>query len=250
MAEEGSASEIPQRAEYYKGEIEKFVSRYPVNFREFVDNDEIVVFEDQLLASRLSTAYNFAPPDLFPLKGDKPIIFYSNYVQRTQHFGELLAFMESEGIIDEDDISFGIKATKVFGNWKDPETVVGKIKTKDGKVIETSESVETVVAFHPNSLGQALEIGKFLLTKARKGGLPYDIQGAWNVPDSRARGHLKEILKIIGFKECMANTFRFLSGDIIILKQKTSYKERGWKSYSILVNTQLYGYLVEYGVEP
>jgi len=250
MAESTAEEFIRQRKEYYTEKAKEFFAPYPHHFESFVKDPCIVKEGNELLVNRMATAYNFATNIQFPVVGTEPYIFYNNYVQRAGHFGEMLERMETERVLKEDDVSFGIKATKVFGNWGDREAIVRKLTLADGEVAETSESVEGIVIFHPHSSKQAIEIGKFLLSRARKSGSPHEIEESWTVPDSRARKQLQEILETIGFKEAVANIFKFPAGNIIALRQEYHFCEKGWEGYPILVNSELYEFLNDYKVGP
>lgn len=250
MGEFKSEAEFTQRKEYYSKKISEALSAYPQNFKEFVKKERIIEFGNRLLRKGLSTGYNFATLEKFPIVGTEPLILYSNYIQRKTHFGELIARMEQERIIIEKDITFGVKGTKVIGNWGDPELVISEIATESGEPIQTSESVEAVAIFHPKSFSQAIDIATFLLEKARKGGLPYEIEGSWSIPDTMARQQLSEALLDLGFKEAIANIYNFEIGHIIALRQRTYFEAKGWEGYPILVNGDLYDYFSAFGVGP
>lgn len=120
-------AELSQRKEYFTKKISEYLSKYPDNFRDFVKDEKIIEFGNELLSMRLITGYNVATFEQFPINSKESLIFYGVYAQRVEHLGELLARMEQEGIIREENVSFGIRATKVFGGWEDPETVTDKI---------------------------------------------------------------------------------------------------------------------------
>lgn len=251
MTESSGEKSIIARAEYYTQLAEKFFSEYPRTFESFVEDKTVIERGDTLLTNRMATAYNFASISQFPIVGPDPLIFYNNYIQRTKHFGELLARMEHEKIIEEDNVTLGVKATKVLGVWNDEEAFAKDIFFVDGEAAKTSESVEGIVIFHPRSAKQAIDIGRFLLSRAKKGAVPKEIQGSWDVPDSRARNQLRDILENVGFRRATANILGFQSGNLVAIRQKTHFgTEEGWENYPMLVNSELYEYLTKYNVLP
>lgn len=254
MTETGKEPPLIARIEYYREKyLEKVAEKSPT-FQEFIGNVEVIKFGDELLSHGLSTGYNFGTEADFPITVDKPVILHSNYIQRSSHFGELIARMEIEEIIGEDDITFGFKASKVLGNWGDPEAVVKTI-TRNGVAVKTSETVEAIVIFHPKNLDNAIDIATFLQIKAKMGGFPYEISGSWSVPDARApetqHPSFVQTLLQLKFKQCVANLYnKFPEGNIVALRQKGSILDEGWKRHQILINAVLFDWLIDDIVKP
>ncbi len=254
MNETVKKSPLTARIEHYKKMYLEKVSEKPPTFQEFVGNFEIIKFGDELLNQGLSTGYNFGTEIDFPIIDEKPAIFHSNYIQRSDHFGELIARMESEEIVSEDDISFGSKGSKVLGNWGDPEAVVKTI-TRNGITCKTSETVEAIVIFHPINLANAIDIATFLQNKGKIKGFPYEISGSWSVPDARApetrhQDFVRTLLQL-GFKQCTANVYRkFSEGNIVALRQIGTIEGEGWKKHSIIINGVLFDWLTDDVVKP
>ena len=245
MAEIGSEEYFSRKREYYAGKVERFFARHHHKFESFVEDEAIIEKGDKLLFNYESAGYNFATPIQFPILGEEALILYSNYIGRTNHFAELLARMDNEKVIDEDDFSFGVKATKVVGYWGDAEATPPAIMVmKDGKEKFISPTVEGVVLFHPRSNIHAIDIARFLLTRARKD-VPFAVEGSWAIPDARARHKLSDVLVLEGFKRCVANIYRMDKGNLIALKQESSIRGEGWKSYPLLINRELYNSLVD-----
>lgn len=111
MEDKNQESRIQKRIDYFKTKIEEYFGQYKLKFSEFVPNQEILDFGNKLLV-RGCSGFNFATDEQFPVKSGIPLIFYGIYAQRTRHLGILLAKMEDEHIIDELDVSFGIKEQK------------------------------------------------------------------------------------------------------------------------------------------
>lgn len=260
MSETGSEAELTQRKAYYTEKISEYLSHYPDNFEDFVGDEEIINQADQLLTRRLTTGYNFATFEQFPINSKESLIFYGIYAQRADHLGKLLARMENERIIQEDNVKYGIVGTKILGDYGDPEPKVKQIKMEDGSFEPTMESVETIVIFgltpnltEENRKRQAARIGAFLLANAPK------IEGAYKDPNTRATAtaELVEALVVLSeqkFVPAVANVYRFSEGNIIALKQQLPIKlEEELKKveaeiFNNLINRELYEYLSRYGV--
>ncbi|MFV1917464.1 MAG: hypothetical protein ACC618_03245 [Patescibacteria group bacterium] len=266
MGEIGPEAKFSEKKEFWKRRISEYLTEYqhlaedPKHFEKFIGEKEPIERGNELMSRHLSTGYNFATFDQFPINSKESLIFYGVYFQRIDHFAELLARMEQEdGIIGKDNVSFGIRATKLFGKWDDPETVPGKITMKDdGSEEDTRESVEGVVIFHLNPDAkererkmQAARIGVFLRAEAPR------IKGRYEVPDIRATAtqELKEVFvttdeDLLRMGIATANVFRFESGNMIALRQESRIKEEKWEAYDSLVNPKLYEYLTVAGVGP
>ncbi len=252
MEDKNEEHKLQERVGYYKAKIDEKFKDYLKDFEKFINDEVIINHGDSLIQSYQSTGYNFANLSTFPMLSDQPTLFYGNYIQRTVHFAEILAIMEKEKIIEEEDVSFGVRATKVNGYWGDPEPKVSHLAGSNGKDIQTSEFVEGILIFNPNSSAQLLKIAIFLETRAVKyPNLPAQIQGSWEVPNNRVKPiDMLPILQPLEFQRAIANVFEHERGNLIILKQTSTFKEKGWRGYPLLVSPKLYSYLSEGEVLP
>lgn len=247
MAESTTEGFSPERSRYYTHKMGEFLSRYPIDFTRFVENRKVIDFGDKLLFWSKSGGYNFASYDQYPLNSKDSLIFYGVYAQRARHFGKLLSKLEERDIIGEEDVTFGLMATKILGDYKDKEPVVRTMRLSSGKLERTMESVEALAIFHPGSEEQAKSIGVFLVEEAPK------IPGAYIDPNIRTTVTTMLVNALVkeGFKMAKANVYEYASGNIIALKQKTSFgKDEGWRTIETPIHPQLYEYLVSFGVEP
>lgn len=188
--------------------------------------------------------YNFAQPEQFPITKEEPILTYSVYHQRVAHFGELLALMEQGRIIDEPRIKLGIRASKIIGDYDDPEPVVSELVMKDGRRLRSMESTDGVVIFSPTSARQAVRIARFLMEESWK------IEGRFLDTDARATIVLADLIEPLGFKREVSNVYEFEKGNIIALRQRTSFRRELWKDFPTLLHHRLHSYLVSEWVEP
>lgn len=228
---------------------------YLLSFEEFVRDNEAVRFGDNLLSRRLSSGYNFASFEQFPLNSPDSLIFYGIYAQRHDHLGEVIALMERENIIKEGNVTFGIMGTKILGDYKDKEPVSRDIKMSDGSVLKTMESVEALLIFCLDSEAseedrkiQAARIGAFLISRAPR------ILGRYKDPNTRATltSELREALisvKGSRFKQALSNVFYFASGNLVALKQRRPLVGRDIQ-YDTYINSKLFRYLTSYRVNP
>lgn len=230
------------KLEYYKSISKDALSKYPQTFKEFVKNSEAIKVGDNLLVNGAATGYNFASESDFPITSDKPIIIYNNYIQRYDHFGELLNAMDSQRLIDNKNFRFGAKATKVVGNWGDEEPVIYETKIKRRKR-EVSESVEGCLILYPRSLDEALSMAGFLNRNAVKQDNITYVKGSWEIPDIRSTGYLEEVLKIAKYKVVYANYLSFGDGKLITLKRDQDILKEGWENIKILINRSLYKFI-------
>ena len=250
------------RQEYYREFLDQYLSKFTVDFSELIGNETVVNLGDQLLAKRQSGGYNFATFEQFPLNSEESIIFYGMYSQRKAHLTELLRSMEEQKIIDERNVSLGIRATKLFGSWANKECKPGKIIMEDDKSEKyTRESVEAVMIFRLTSglktrerLLQAARIVSFLLGPARK------IEGTYDTPDVRttATDELKQVFTgseedMLRLVPAVANVLKFTKGNLIALRQETSLstiRSEDWNSIDGLINEELFEYLTVEEVRP
>ena len=166
MSESSADRQFFIRKDYFTQKANEAFSQHKQNFKDFVGNPKVIYFGDNLLSHRLSTGYNFATYPDFPINSKDSLILYSVYIQRRAHFGELLARMEQEKIIEENDITFGAKASKILDEYGDPELITSDLKMADGKTNKTQESADGVIIFHPPSALSAVRIARFLVEKA------------------------------------------------------------------------------------
>lgn len=251
MAESSAESISPEKSKYYSTKIGEYLGKYPSDFRSFVRERRAVGRGDSLLSARESTGYNFATSEQYPLMSSDSLIFYSVYAQRKDHLGAVLAKMEREKIIRERDITFGVKATKIFGDYEDAEPVVTEILMDDDTKERALESVESAIVFHPTSPKQAAEIGVFLLADAPK------VPGGYVASDLRATAtdELKDVLVAQNglLKLAVANVYPYKLGNLIVLKRETSFKKnKGWQPATSLLHPDLFEYLAgpRYRVKP
>lgn len=244
MSEDKEALGIQRRKEYYTTKVSEYLNRFPNSFREFVGNEEIINFGDNILSNELSRGYNFAFPEQLPMPDKMGFIVYSNYKQRTGHFGEVLARMEADGIIGENDVALGVKASKILGEYQDPEVTVIGIEMRDGTYERGVESVDGLIVFWPKNELQAVAIARFLLEKVS------GMKDAFIDPDIRASVDLAPLIEEIGFRRAVANIFYFEEGNIITLRQKSRIERKGWAKSPLLLNEKLYEYLVSSRVGP
>lgn len=259
MSEIGSEESIIHRSQYYERKINRYLAEYPKSFKDFVGNEEIIKFGDEMLSRRLSTGYNFATFGQFPINSKDSLIFYAVYAERTDHLGELLARMEQRKIVEEKNVSFGVMGTKFLGDYEDEEPIVRQIEMEDGTLEPTMESVEAIVIFHlvpgadrEERMKQAARIGAFLLAEAPK------IKGGYKDPNTRATAtdELIEALVVRSkrkFMQALANVYKLNEGNIIALKQELPIeldeeKLRAVESeiFSNLINRELYKYLSKF----
>ena len=194
MGENNAEIENKDRKEFYTEKAKEAAKSVPKTFVEFVHDKEIIEVGDDLIERGLSTGYNIGTSDKFPLTSVRPRLLHNNYIQRSEHFGDLLSKMETENIISEDSFAFGVKASKVIGYWGDPEVIKGEI-VRRGERLPTSESVEQIVIFTPEDIIQAIKIANFLQTRAILG-VPYEIEKSWEIVDVRATEN-KQITKAL-----------------------------------------------------
>lgn len=255
MAESTTETFSSEKSKYYADKLSKFLEPYKDSliFDKFVSEKHAVELGNKLLSSKLSRGYNFATLDQFPVDSPESLIFYGVYAQRIYHLGEILGRMENQGIIKESDIRFGIRGTKVFGKWDDPECEKEIIVMDGGGEDDLRKSVEAVLVFRPHKRQsdtarkvQMARIVRFLRSEA------LTIGGAYDVPDIRttATQELKEVFigpeeDLLKLEEAVANIYHLEKGRVIALTQETHLgnHRQGWENYGSLVNPELYNFL-------
>ena len=244
--------------DYYQQRAQEVLDKFGNDFEEFVEGlESLVKMGDYLLSHQQATGYNIIlSPEDMPLASDRALMFYSNYTGRPEHFGQLISEMEQAGIISEDQIKFGKKASKVrYGGWEleEKDEKVDQIKTVTGEVandqdgeMQVSKTVELVVIFSPVDANQALKITEFLATRASTVE-PNAIEGSWEVPDVRATLPLSNVLQAAGFKVVNANMLELKGSQLVVAKQTSSFPIP-WDQIKGPMNQELAGYLVGFGV--
>lgn len=245
------AHDLPtNRVEYYQHQVEQLLAQYGREFRMLAQGyEQLVGVGDAILAARQGTGYNLVrSDDQFPVDSDERLIFYSNYIGRPRHFGVLLATMERDGIIQPEQIGFGVKASKVlYGGWElDPaaerlSTIERAGEPGPGAADQVSQSVETVVQVRPRTAAQAIQIARSLVrlaTQARAGA----IAGSWEVPDIRATAPLRAALSRVRFSEVVANLYRQEQAMLVVARQRTRL-QAPWQPVAIAMNPELATYL-------
>jgi hypothetical protein len=249
------------RRDHYQQRAQEVLDRFGNDFDGFVTGlESLVKMGDYVLSHSEATGYNIIlSPEDMPIASAEPLLFYSNYTGRPEHFGLLLEAMEHNGIVSEDQIRFGKKASKVrYGGWPLIEvdekvdivkTVVGEEASGiEGETIQVSKTVELVVLFSPQNQTQALQITAFLAQRASLV-QPNAIPGSWDVPDVRATMPLSETLQAAGFKLVEANILSLRGSQLVIARQETAFPIP-WEQLQTTMNQELANYLVGFGVNP
>lgn len=257
----GENKESSNRIEYYESVAKGVLKKYGKEFGRFAKKEKrLAELGDHLLKNKLCTGYNILlDSSAMQLDSEEKLIFYSNYIRRTRHFGTLLALIEKEGLITEKDVSFGARASKFLYDdaWgipdpQDEKVVEMRYADSLGKRVKqkVDETVETVVTVRPINDEAALGIVTklFALTWSEN---PFSIQGSWSVPDIRATSALKSTLTYgrTGFSEVIVNVFSRDPARLIILKNISSFSFP-WESFPIGINYKLAEYLTSFGVGP
>jgi len=249
--------ELPGQEEaynYYLRHSKNLLRRYGKRFDEFTsEQKELVQIGDLLLKRPSATGYNLLLTENdMHLYSNEALIFYSNYVSRTQHFATLLSEMESRKIISRSKISFGVKASKALfkRNWKidhndEQLEVLGMGK---GQNMLADKTVETVITFAPNTGDHALEIVDFLKEKASLR-QPNHIPGSWEIPDIRATFCLKNALEMANFEEVCVNMLSDHQARLVIMRKETSFTAP-WINFPAEVNMELAKFLTNFGIKP
>ena len=244
---------LNERTNHHKGRIEEYLLPLHLNFEnieklfgKFINNPDAIELGDKLIINGLSGGYNYALSDKFPTGQSEPLITYSIYAQRINHLASVVANIEQgiDGFTDE-NVTFGIKASKIRGDYKDHEPIKRQIIMKDGSVETTMESVDCVLIFKPRSIIQATLIVDFLANKAP------DIEGGYIDPDLRVNATVeyKEVFIPAGtLRLGIANLYQYKKndkiGNLIALRQETHLDEEGWDNFDNLLHPKLFEYLV------
>lgn len=247
MEDKDRENRIQERTIYYRNKIEDYLRPFPIDFGSFIGDKKAIEFGDKLISSHLSTGYNFVPEGKFPVDNSESLIMYGIYCQRQNHVARVISEMEYLGIIEEEDVNFGMRASKIKAGYDDPEPVRKELIMDDGATEWTMKSVDLVLIFSPKSAEQAVNITIFLRNEAPK------IPEGYIDPDLRATSTdlLKEVLTEQNLlRIAVANVYRVDNGNMIVLKQRDKFFNKGWKVFDNLLHPKLYEYLVGSGVKP
>jgi len=244
-----------ERIDFYQNKAEKLLEKWGSDFEKFVEgNEKLVEIGDELLRTYETTGFNILHSrSSFPITSNKPLIIYNNYTGRTNHFGSLLAEMERSGIVYQDQIRFGVKASRVlYGDWEIDEIneQIVEFQRRDAQggisYDKVSQTVDTTVTFLPQDEKNALEIALFLRRKASALN-PGSIDGSFDIPDIIATRSLRNALADAGFQEAVANILTLEKAQLVVGKLSTKFTIP-WQSATIEVNEELASYLVSGGV--
>jgi|SRR3990170_1248864 len=166
----------PERVARWSGKAGEVLSTYGKDFSTFVEGSEGLVGKGESVIREIATTgFNVSyvlGEDDFPFESDKPLIFYNNSIDLPEHFGLVLAEMEMNEPVSEDQIRFSKKATEVIvGEWRDvniPEDTY-VLRRGDGSRVQVGRTVETVIIFSVKSDNQAIGILDFLFKKTKRG---------------------------------------------------------------------------------
>lgn len=185
-----------ERVQLYQHRAERVLNQYGRDFTEFTRGvEQLLAIGDELIKTYEASGYNILRRiEHLPITSREPLIFYSNFSGRTRHFGLLLSEMEQQEQvkITPEQVRFGVRASKVvYGGWKvDPinERIVDFQRVDaQGNISheQVSQTVDTVVVISPKDGEQALEIARFLESRA-KSTQPEAIEDSFETPDIRA----------------------------------------------------------------
>lgn len=245
----------PERVQYYQNQAERLLNRHGRDFKEFTKgNEQLVGIGDELIRIYETTGYNILPNrSVMPLSSKKPLIFYSNYTGRTRHFGLLLAEMERNGLITSEQVSLGVKASKVlYGDWEIDEVNEQFVNTQRqdtqgnisyDKVVQT---VDTAVIFSPQDGTNALDIARFLRRRASALN-KWAIEGSFEIPDVIATRALKSVLSDADFEEVVANILTLDRSQLVVGRRSTEFT-RPWRTTAVEMSEELASYLASKGV--
>lgn len=224
---------IVARWERKAGEIFK---TYGKDFTAFVEGrEELVGKGESVIREIATTGFNLSyvlEEDDFPFESNEPLIFYNNSIDLPEHFGLVLAEMEINEPISEDQIRFSKKATEVIvGEWRDvniPEDTYILVRG-DGSRVQVGRTVETVVIFSVRSDNQAIGILDFLFKKTKRG--RKSIPGSFSSPDIRvSRGFeifdtYRRYIPEGNLVSIIANTLTTKDGKLVVLRESTRFDE-------------------------
>lgn len=242
------------RVLFWKDMAEERRKKYSRDFVEFTrGHEDIVSVGNGILLDYQGTGLNILlEPSDMDITKDEPLIFYNNYIGRTEHFGLVLAEMEKEGIITKDQVSFGNKcSTVLYTLWDiDPDDeIIRQIKHPTKNVDRMADqTVETVVTFRPTNDDNATRILSFLRRKTVATN-PNAVPGSWEIQDIRATKALASILLNPelggGFKLVKTNMLSREGAQLLVMRQKTEFADKpGWALTPTIQNSTLVEYLV------
>ena len=254
----------PQRVAYWQSKAESYLIVNGDSFDRYVKGLESLVSDGiEIMVKSESTGFNIDKIDVTPLGGiyssvDMISIFYNCSINRPEHVGLLLAFLEKKRLISEDQITLGTKATKVIWEWQDvSHTQPEQLVREDGQKMDVASTVELVIkiAFDSDSDTKIAGVLKFLQEYAFAQ-RPDSIPASWDVPDIRIiapelqRAWLNELLQdpIIAenYTTAKQNVLEKDGGRILVLREDTMFD--GWNTESIGINKTLKEFLGILGV--
>jgi len=254
-----------EQFEYWESEAKKIFNKYGRKFYYFSKGNDTLVDEgNTLMLDEKASGYNLLLDigDL-EINSSKKLLFYSCHASRSWHFGLLLAEMEHDELIKQEQIKFGIRGTRVlYSGWEIvPEDEfwadISSDKTKN-PTTNVLDTVETVLTFEFDEDNQAALIGDFLVRKTRKAvGLNY-IPGSWEVNDIRGTNALANLLEIESFarryETIVCNVLRKNDSKSILLtlrqETKFSQEDANWDSPNSLQNKELVEVLAIGNIKP
>lgn len=256
----------PEKVAYWEGKTREIFDTYGKDFDSFIEGQEGLVKKgDEVIEEIEATGFNISfvlKKDDFPIESEDVLIFYNCSIDRPEHFGLLLAEMEKEKLISEEQIKLSQKASEmIVGEWSNinvPENVK-VLARKDGSKIEIGRTIETIVIFSPSNEDKALKIINFLLAKVHTE-TDKSIPGSWDNPDIRVSQGFEKLdiyEKIVAkgdLVNVVSNTLIVEKGKLVVLRKSARFDEdkvkhkEGWRSLSTGVNKDLAKYLVGFGI--
>lgn len=233
---------------FYQDRAKSLLKQNGIIFDEFLEKHSNLLGlarnGDNLISSKETTGYNLlSSSDNMDILSNKKLLFLNIYSHDPAGVGVLVANLHQDHMITKDQVSLGIKASKViYGNWTtSPNESIERLFTNSQEglhnpiVSKTTEIVVTlsvVGSYHANQILNSI----------------YNYS-EWDIPDSRATISLVGGLSKRKFTSVQANILNDDKGQLIILRKSTKFSGK-WNSDQVLVNTDLAKYLVKYGVRP
>ncbi len=254
------------RMNFYEDIARKYSEEYGILFRNFIEDLGLLRRRGDYRIRRVeATGYNILRTiSAMDLQSDRRILFYSNGINNIHHFALLLAELEDEGLIDENEVSFGVKSSSVITRklgeplkWQ-PTSERFILRThKDGEidVVGVQDTIELVLAVTIRDKvvdeDHAIKLANFFNDRTTHDSSTYigqaAIEGSWEVPDVRATNNLAEdLIKNADYISIVANMSDMGTARLIVLRDETMFRRA--KSEKFPVNEALGKYLVMYNV--